>query len=693
MKIRKLRRLLKNTDDKLSIFSNREILNKYDINIKEFLGLICEFLTDEERLKLFDFQYIEENSISLKIGIINSISNENVIFKIINNTNIMNGLDDFQIFDSIKKLSDEKKVEILLNRNFVKNGLNLRDEQIVNLVKELSSEDVKNNIIEIYEFKNYLKTGIIDTFSEESKLKKILTEKDLSKNNIIKLLSKVDTKKISEFLINNKEFCNEKNLEPYEVIMVLNNEKQKEFVENIENIDLSLDEKRKILIVLDDTVKQDINYTNFREEYKTAISMKCTKNIDQVILNVDLEENLEIYRGLDNFITINPESFNKDKRDKFIKLCDICPNLKVINELYSSNPISTSKEYKEAEEWIDGIIDNLDSKYSKAQKLAIIDNEIGKKISYSPDFDTEIFDISDCRALWKIISSGYGVCNGIAKVEQYILNKIGIESEIVAGESHAFLKIKNIELPLSNDEIVKGNTIVDPTWNLASNRFGGCPDNFCVSYEQIRKNDIDKDAKDHNCHKNDEKLQDATLGLDKQSLRKLFTSVGIADKDGIFPIDELIKKSKLVDEIYASRPDQNISKQLLLFSKTYPEFAACQNSSMKVLSDIFLNNENLKFNRCVVNRVYEKEDESKQPILFVYVDLNEFGEKFYFASKDEKMFIKLSKEEFEKKFECYNEDIKRHNMLKLWEINDKEKEDIDLSKGTSKIIAKEGEGR
>lgn len=122
---------------------------------------------------------------------------------------------------------------------------------------------------------------------------------------------------------------------------------------------------------------------------------------------------------------INPEEFTEEQRTKFIKLCDICPNLKIVNTLHNTTEyFSTIGEYKEAEEWISSIIDNLNPEYSKAQKLAIIDNAIGKKLSYSPDFGTEVFDSENCRSLWKIISCGYGVCNGIAKVEQYMLNRI-----------------------------------------------------------------------------------------------------------------------------------------------------------------------------------------------------------------------------------------------------------------------------
>lgn len=233
----------------------------------------------------------------------------------------------------------------------------------------------------------------------------------------------------------------------------------------LEDINLTLSEKREILATLKSEVKQNIDTTNFSEEHKSALSIQTTQYGGIII--IDFERELEDYRGLDNLMRINPEEFTEAQRIKFMKLCDICPNLQVVSTLNNFVEfVSTASEYKEAEEWITSIIDKLNPEYSKAQKMAVIDNEIGKKISYSPDFDTEVFDSADCRALWRIISSGYGVCNGIARVEQYILNRIGIESEMISSGTHAFLKIKDIELPLANGEIIQGNTILDPTWNL-----------------------------------------------------------------------------------------------------------------------------------------------------------------------------------------------------------------------------------
>ena len=95
------------------------------------------------------------------------------------------------------------------------------------------------------------------------------------------------------------------------------------------------------------------------------------------------------------------------------------------------------------------------------------------------------------------------------------------------------MKIKNIELPLADGTTVRGDTIVDPTWNLANHRFGSKPDLFCIGYEDAREKDIDSEGEDTGCHKNDEKLQNVHLRLDEESLRELFKRCDIKDDEVI----------------------------------------------------------------------------------------------------------------------------------------------------------------
>ena len=695
MNAQDLRNLLEQSNDKFSILADRETLKNYEIRVNEFLGLIKDFLNDDEKLKLFNYPNYLQFKNPIKCGIINTVSDENIKFQMLTNDNITKDFSSFQIVDIIETMSDtkkqallykqdflekhqissydsakillscseEKRAEILSDSNLITNTLKLEDYRISKLITSLAKDEDKIKVLDMYQLEDYQKIDVLKTCNDNYKINVLLKQNEFSRYNILDLLTSVDSNNLGQFFLEHKEFCHNNNIRPFEIVKSLDEKQQMNFVKNLENMNLSLNEKREILAVLSTEVKQSLNTQNLPNEYKSALDVPVSEYHDRVIL--DFSRNLEDYRGLDNLLKINPEQFTKEQKSQLMKLCDICPNMGILSTMNSTASFisfsSTAKEYKEAEEWISSVIDNLDPTYSKAQKMAVIDNAIGKKISYSPDFDTEVFNDKDCRALWKIISSGYGVCNGIANVEQYMLRKVGIESELIGSDLHAFLKIKDIELPLANGEIVKGNTILDPTWNLARHRFSARPENFCISYEQARANDIDIYGHDHKSHKNDEKLQDATISLDDKSLRELFKSVGLAQKDGNFPISDLIDKSKQIDELYANQPEKNISEQFSLLHQVCPEFAKCQNSSMTILSSILLNNDNLKFNKCIVDRVYNRNDKEKEPFMYVYIDSDELGKKFYFADKDKGQFSELSQEEFTQQFECYEEDLKLHN--------------------------------
>ena len=415
--------------------------------------------------------------------------------------------------------------------------------------------------------------------------------------------------------------------------------------------------------------------------------MKLDEN-DNVI--IDFEKDTNSYRGLDKLIHINPKGLSVEEKEKFLQICGICPEIQINDDIGLSS--STAVEYKNAEEWIATVLQGVNSEWSDIQKIAFVDNAIGKKISYSPDFDTEISHQGDCRALWKIIDSGYGVCNGIAQVEQYVLKKVGIEAQVVSSGVHSFLKLNYIELPDAYGGLITGNTILDPTWNLASHRYGGRPENFCRSYEEIRKHDIRSNGEDSKSHKNDEELSNATLDLDEQSLRQIYTSIGIADRDGNFPIKDLIDKSKLLDE-FNFPAEESLKKQLLLLQKAHPDFATCQNSTSTILQGVILNNDNLEFNKCVVNRVYDRADEDKRPVLYVYADLPNAGKQFYYADKETSEFVRLEQKEFAERFECYETDLEKHQGQRPWEIEEKEEIVEDLTRGSGKVVAVEGEER
>ncbi len=586
MNAQDLRNLLEKTDNKLDVFSNMETLRQYSFNIGELFDLITDFLTDKEKQELLNYPYIQRQDIGVKLGIVGLISDSSIKTDIFVNDSMTDELSNYQVADFIKKLDDESKTTILYNQEFIeKHGLDkymindiitssgdklkldiiynpefieknqidsysirgiisslndnikidivnnkdltlkklkLSEYDITSIVQEINNEQDKDKIIDTYKDEGFysFKLNVISTYSNSSKLKKVLEEKDFNNSQRLTILSSLDIETLSKFFKENRNFCEENEILPCKVVRKFDSTKQKEFIEVLEEFDFSLNEKKEIFATLSDETKQNIDISKLPEEYRIALSIESKYGY----VKLDFDRNLEDYKGLDRLMEVEADKYTDEQKSKFMQLCEICPDLVVVNKLNDAFACySTVEEYKEAEKWIEELISSLNPEYSDLQKIAIIDNAIGKKVSYSPDFDTEVYNVHDSRALWKIVSSGYGVCNGISNLEKYIFDKIGIDSEIVSSGSHAFLKLKNIEIPLETGEIQKGNTILDPTWNLTSQRFEGRPNNFCVSYEEIRKHDIDGNNIDHNCHTNDEKLQDATLissGLIPRRLRR-----------------------------------------------------------------------------------------------------------------------------------------------------------------------------
>ena len=577
----------------------------------------------------------------------------------------------------------------------------------------------------------------ISGFDSEEIVSMVLSLDDTLEMQIADFLAKLSVDALVDFFREHKEFIAKHGIRPYFITRLYDTERQLDFVSRLEDTDLTFDEKRQILVTLKQDVKDQIKKTNFPPEYVTAIEIQFSMNYDTFYKIVpDYDKDLEIYRGLDIFICIKSGDITSENKQKLLQLYEICPKIKIddvilnedleiyrnldklifINPMYLSSEdkkrflelceicpeiniyddtkilTSTLEEYKNTESWIESVLQGINPEWTDIQKIAYIDNEIGKKIKYSPDIDTEVYNYKDAQNVWKIVNLEIGICLGISKLEKYMLSKIGIEAEVVLSKDHAFLKLKNIELPTADGGTAKGDTILDPTWNLAAHRYGAEPKNFCRSYEEIRKNDIRKyDGKDFECHKNDKDCASATLDLDERSLREIYTSIGVADKDGNFPIKKLIDKSKIIDD-FNFPAEESIKKQFLLLADYYPEFATCQEETTSILKGIILNGKNLNFNRCLVNMVYERADKEKRPVLYVYVDLPEVGRKFYFADKDTKMFVELSQEQFETTFECYEKDMEKLEGHRPWEdIEEKEiLKDLNTSSGT--VIADKERG-
>lgn len=585
----------------------------------------------------------------------------------------------------IQSFSIEKKVEILRDSEFLVNGLKTSEMQRLKIILSLGDEEK----IELLKDKEVLrKIGILDkfdneiisSFSDEKKLEVILSnEYGLSNSDLETVICTLDSNSLAEVL-KRSELMEKLGVEPYEITQKIPLGVQLDFVENFDESNLSELENRKIFLTLDKTVKDKVDVGSLSEKYVEAMSINISEKLDSAYnIDISYDESIEKYKGLDKFISVRAQYLvEEEDRENLKKLCAICPDITVRDDIdMADKKHSTGKEYIIAEEWIDGVLNNIDVSWTDLQKIAYIDKKIGEKISYTPDFGTETCNRSEARSLWKILNTGYGVCNGIAQIEQYILGREGIESERIDCMDHSFLKIEDIEFESEEGKVVS-DAIFDPTWNLAANKYDARPSLLCISYEQARKLDIDPGGKDTMCHLNDEKLSSCTHTIDDEYLKELHHSIGFLNEDREFRITEMLRDN---DEISRLNLDtqESINKRLELIKRYCPEFAQFNNSTIGIMKTVMESQKNI--GHCVIDRVYSREDEKKNAVTYMYVSTLEDEKIFYVVDSEKEVFTKYAKNGFEEKFECYMEDLTR-TKSRQWEQSENTNEkELALSSG------------
>ena len=138
MNAQDLRKLLEQTDDKLSVFSDNEVFDKYEITVKEFSELVSVFLSDEEKLRLFDYSFFINLEGWKKCEIIKLVSDEKVLLQMLSNDSVISGIDEYSIANIINKLDDNTKKIVLCNHEFIEK-LQISDYYIEKIISSVSS--------------------------------------------------------------------------------------------------------------------------------------------------------------------------------------------------------------------------------------------------------------------------------------------------------------------------------------------------------------------------------------------------------------------------------------------------------------------------------------------------------------------------------------------------------------------------
>lgn len=686
MKLEEFVQIIANAEDKVSVLADKENINRCEnITFDDLEELMEKFLIDNEKVDTLKLEHIK-NNVTIRNYIIQSLKTDEAKVKLAQDkellelykddrylvTDMMASMDEasqvrvilentqslkevmgsFSLAGLVGALDAESLSQIVTNKETV-SALGLSSSQLSDVFCKLSDDNLKLELTKKYEFNNVDASRVIQSINDDLKLD-VLKGKEYSFNeyDARKIITGMSAQNLIHVISHDKALLDKYNIEPHSVISALDDEKQVQVIQSLDKLGLETNDKRKCIAVLSENVKSQMDREGLEEEVRDALDTVKDKKGKIV---VDFNDDLGKYAGLDELIKINPLKLNSNESQKFKELARICPNMSVVDDLVTSE--STAQEYLNAEAWIEEVEAGINPEWSDVEKIAYIDNAIGKKVSYAPDLGTEACDESAVRSLWKIIDSGYGVCNGISQVEQYMLGRIGIESERISGKHHSFLKIPNLKVKCADGEVKTGSSILDPTWNLAEQRYGARPDNFLRSYEEIRKHDVRRDGTDAECHKNDEKLSDATLDIDDKTLRQIYTNIGVITRvDSKFPVTDIMEESEKIDKLKLGSKT-SVKKQLELLEKMHPDFATCQNSTDVILKGVLLAGENLQYDKMIMGRVFDKNDEMKKAVQYVYMELPDQEKVFFWADAKENKFKEASEPEFEERFRCYESDL------------------------------------
>ena len=424
MDILEFRKKLQQSQSKIQIITDRSILSECEFRFQEFTSAIKEILNDNEKEELLKTEFFQKFNSNHRLQVLNSVENSSIRASLLKNARVVLGFSKKDILDIIKSLNDVDKKQMLYDFEFLENYsissfyikeiietlsdeykkeiLNDKDDRwklsesdIAGIVSSIESEEIKTELIGDNNFKPHDLEKILKTFSDETKKTIILLNKyNLSKYFLINIIASMNIEPLVDFVKNNKAFLREYGIMVYQITKGLDEEKQLAFLEKLEEMNLSIAEKRLVLATLKKETKNQIDSTQLSHEYASAIEMEISEDFSNLTyfgnLIVDLYKNLEEYRGLDDIMAINALGLSSEQRGKLIELCGICPRMEVRDKMPITR--STGTEYIEGEKWIEFIESGINLSWSQIQKIAYIDNAIGKKISYSPDFATEVFN-------------------------------------------------------------------------------------------------------------------------------------------------------------------------------------------------------------------------------------------------------------------------------------------------------------
>ena len=173
------------------------------------------------------------------------------------------------IMDIILNLTEEDIIELLNDVNFVTNRLHILIDtaKIIDIIMLVHSEHKQKEITDMYQLEPMQKSFIISKFKdEEYKINILFEDKSLKQLEKVIILQSLEIETLIKFFAEHKNYFRENNIHPYDIVLFFNIERQMNFITKLDKINLTLNEKKEIMAVINDEVKEKIDITNLSEE-------------------------------------------------------------------------------------------------------------------------------------------------------------------------------------------------------------------------------------------------------------------------------------------------------------------------------------------------------------------------------------------------------------------------------------------
>jgi len=302
---------------------------------------------------------------------------------------------------------------------------------------------------------------------------------------------------------------------------------------------------------------------------------------------------------------------------------------------------ATKEEFLQGEEIINQIVSEIDTTWNVKQKLAYVHYRIADLISYVPNWKLSGGPIEkNVRNIWKSLVDELSVCNGITIIMRNILSRVGVKTQALHSKNHTFMLT----------EAEDGDILTDTTWDLTNSLYKSVPGYFGITYEQLRKDDIDDKGIDHYSHSL-ESLPENVIEISEEE-REIYHSIGFTTEDRQF----LCPISYKFDEINAQQFN-NMQEKLDVFFTMFTQYfsreATHLSETRKMLEnciiDLGIDPENLN-----TRFVYSKDDENSiKPYLALHIDTEQTRNQMRFLNLEAMQFENIVLAEFDRNYRLH----------------------------------------